>query len=235
MDCGSRELAAALVDGGVDVERDDHGYSTGTIIIDVPTVAYELVSDNPTMKQTLVKAAKAVALGHVSNTDDPGVRLRVKLLDGDRGWQDIAREMILNQKGNNQGLISEMVAQRDRTRNDMIVYNETKYASQSEVRIAQELETRQVLFFPLALGIRADTGVNYRDHREVDFLVCEDGTWGILECSWHVGRYEKDSEKNTWFKKSGILCVQHYTAERCYKEPARVVDEFLSILRQHKR
>jgi very-short-patch-repair endonuclease len=74
-----------------------------------------------------------------------------------------------------------------------------------------------------------------QDHREPDFLVCKDGVWGILEVSYHPDRFEKDQEKDTWFKKAGILCIQHYTAERCYNNPADVVDEFLGILAQHKR
>ena len=110
-----------------------------------------------------------------------------------------------------------------------------KFASKTEIRIAQELENRKILFFPLPLAVRAETGNFYNDHREVDFLICQDGTWGILEVSFHQDRYEKDSEKDSWFKKSGILCIQHYTAERCWEHPRQVVDEFLSILAQHKR
>jgi hypothetical protein len=122
---------------------------------------------------------------------------------------------------------------RERERREMLTYNEASYASQSEIRIAQELEQRKVLFFPLALAVRADTGENWRDHREADFLVCDDGKWGILEVSYHPDRYERDKEKDAWWKQSGILCVEHYTAERCYNESARVIDEFLSILAKH--
>jgi hypothetical protein len=114
-------------------------------------------------------------------------------------------------------------------------WNELKYASASEIRIAQELEKRQVLFFPLAVAVRAETGKNWQDHREVDFLVCQNGAWGILEVSYHPDRYERDSEKDVWFKKSGILCIQHYTAERCYKDSQGVVEEFLGILAQYEK
>lgn len=51
----------------------------------------------------------------------------------------------------------------------------------------------------------------------------------------HPDRYEKDAEKDLWFKKSGILCIQHFTAERCYNESAKVVSEFLGVLAQHKK
>jgi hypothetical protein len=33
----------------------------------------------------------------------------------------------------------------------------------------------------------------------------------------------------------GILCVQHYPAERCYQRPGEVVTEFLDILAKHRR
>ncbi len=132
-----------------------------------------------------------------------------------------------------QALISEKVALKDGKQ--IYAYNEMKFASRSEIRIAQELETRKVLFFPLPLGVRADTGNFYKDHREVDFLICQDGIWGILEVSYHPDRYEKDSEKDSWFKKSGILCIQHYSAERCYRFSKEVVNEFLIILAKHRR
>ncbi|OWK42963.1 hypothetical protein FRUB_02562 [Fimbriiglobus ruber] len=66
-------------------------------------------------------------------------------------------------------------------------------------------------------------------------MVCDNGNWGILEVSYHPDRYEMDAEKTRWFKKSGILCVEHFPAERCYKEPEAVVNEFLSLLAKHKR
>jgi len=86
----------------------------------------------------------------------------------------------------------------------------------------------------LPLAVRVETGNFYKDHREPDFLVCDDGRWGILEVSFHPDRFEKDAEKDAWFKKSGILCIQHYSAERCYNKSQEVVDEFLDILAKHK-
>jgi len=110
-----------------------------------------------------------------------------------------------------------------------------KFASQSEIRIAQELERHKVLFFPLPLAVRADSGNLFEDHREVDFIVCQDGIWGILEVAYHPDRYEQDKQKDLWFKRSGILCIEHYTAERCYNESGAVVSEFLGILAKYKR
>jgi hypothetical protein len=237
VETGNRELAAVMVDGSVDYIREDQGYVSG-LIIDVPTQAYDLVSGNPGMKQALIKAGKTVANGRMYDgngglLDDPEVKLRVMLMPVEDHWKEVVRDLIVNYKGTNQGTISKLMAERDRRK--LIAYNEANYASQSEIRIAQEFEQREVLFFPLAMAIRADTGENWRDHREPDFLVCSEGTWGILEVSYHPDRFEKDAEKDVWWKKSGILCVQHYTAERCFRESARVVDEFLTILAKHKR
>lgn len=201
------------------------------IALDVPTAAYNLIAGDSTLKQALVRAGKTVVAGHLYV--DVEVKLRIKLIQPEHDWARIARDMIVNFKGSNQGAITKKVFLRERK--PTLIYNEANYGSQSEIRIAQELEDRQVLFFPLALGIRADTGEFYRDHREADFLVCDDGTWGVLEVSYHPDRFEKDKEKDAWWKKSGILCVEHYTAERCFKEPAKVVDEFLTILRKHHR
>jgi hypothetical protein len=133
--------------------------------------------------------------------------------------------MIVNAKDANQGIVTEKLFSRKKQQ--LYFYNEMKFGSQAEIRIAQEFERRKVLFFPLPLAVRAETGVLHKDHREVDFLICQDGVWGILEVAYHPDRYEKDSEKDTWFKKSGILCVQHYTAERCYDQPCGFVYCFL--------
>jgi hypothetical protein len=52
---------------------------------------------------------------------------------------------------------------------------------ESSKEVLERAVRKDVLFFPLPLAVRADTGIMYKDHREVDFLVCVDGTWGILE------------------------------------------------------
>ena len=160
-------------------------------------------------------------------------RFCVKLLDIEENWKDIVRDLIANAKNPNQGSITEMLLGR---RNEQAyTYNEMRFASKSEIRIAQEFERRKVLFFPLPLAVRNETGKRYLDHREPDFLVCNEGIWGILEVSYHPDRFEKDAEKDTWFKKSGILCIQHYSSERCYNKPAEVVNEFMEILSKHRR
>ena len=154
------------------------------------------------------------------------IEFRIKLLDVEENWQQKVKELIVNAKDSNQAIVTEKVFARDNNKN-VLLYNEMKFGSQAEIRIAQEFERRQVLFFPLPLAVRRNTGQFYLDHREPDFLICNDGVWGILEVSHHLSeRYEKDVEKDAWFKQSGILCIEHRTADRCRNQPSEVVTSF---------
>jgi hypothetical protein len=228
-----REVAALILDGQVVLQSDNY-----RCYIDVPPSAYPLLEASEEIKSVLISAMCTVARGYLQDQNGNDVEricveFRMQLLPVDENWKEIARKLILNAKGTNQGLISELCAAKNGR--PIQAWNELRYASASEVRIAQELEKRKLLFFPLPVAVRAETGKNYLDHREVDFLVCHNGAWGILEVAYHPDRYEKDSEKDYWFTKAGILCIRHYTAERCYNEPSRVVDEFLAVLRQHEK
>ncbi len=231
-----REIAAIAIEAEVNIVYD--GYEPISIAFDLPTSVYGYVKNNDRVKKIMERAMTTVSHGRIYGNNYNAVNelpyeYRVRLLDVEAGWQNVTRNLIANAQDPNQGLITEKAFAKDKRQ--PYVYNEMKFASQSEIRIAQEFETRKVLFFPLPLAVRADTGNFYQDHREVDFLVCQDGVWGILEVSFHPDRFEKDSEKDSWFKKSGVLCIQHYSAERCYNNTREVVEEFLSILSKFKR
>ena len=232
-----RELAALVVDAELWIMSNNRGDDYG-ISVDLPPIAVTYVDTDGKARQALESTLKIAAKGRLrdrngNDTDDFSIEFRVKLLDVEDDWRAVVKELIVNAKDSNQGVVTEKVFTR--AKKQVLTYNEMKFASQSEIRIAQEFERRKVLFFPLPLAVRNDTGDLYKDHREVDFLVCQEGAWGVLEVAFHPDRYEQDAEKDIWFKKSGLLCIQHYTAERCYNQPAQVVDEFLNILAQHKR
>jgi hypothetical protein len=231
-----REIAALVLDGEIITWSED--YTHVEVIIHLPISSFVLIESNKELRERIITSFRAFSRGYIVDGNnrehyDYPISLRVQLADVEENWQEIVRELITNAKDPNQAVVTEKVYLRNGKQ--PLIYNEMKFASQSEIRIAQELENRKVLFFPLPLAVRNDTGVRHQDHREVDFLICKDGVWGILEISHHENRYEKDSEKDTWFKKSGILCVEHRTAERCYNSPKLVVDEFLNILAHHKR
>lgn len=237
------DYAAVIVDAELSFDWEWYEYEgecISSILVNLPFSLYSIIIKDEQMQEVLREHFIAVATGHIPNwknissfVENFPVNYRVKLLEVEEDWQKTIKFLITQSKELNQGFISEKVFAREGK--EMLKYGEMKFASHSEIRIAQELENRGVLFFPLPLAVRHETGKVYEDHREVDFLVCLDGTFGILEIAYHPNRYEKDKEKDAWFKKSGILCIEHYPSENCYHQPSVVVDEFLNILSKHKR
>jgi hypothetical protein len=232
---GHREAAAVAIDSEVEIVHS--GFDPHSLAINVAPSGYGIVQADNHLRSVLELNLLDLAYGRIEdqngNQVDVPVVFRVKLLEVEDDWQNVVRSMIANASDPNQAVVTEKVGMRDGRQ--PLLYNEMKFGSKSEIRIAQELEARKVLFFPLPFAVRAETGVFYKDHREPDFLVCHDGTWGVLEVAYHPNRYEKDKEKDAWFKASGILCVEHFPAERCYNSPSEVVDEFMGTLAKHKR
>lgn len=233
---GYRNVAAAVVDADLAIDRDQWQYSQ--MILNLPHTAYIIVRNDDELKQSIANTLSFVCHGYYVDQNDNvldsiPVDYRVKLLDAPEGWRSIARDAILNAKDPNQGFVTEKMFSK--RRQQTLVYNEMKFGSQSEIRIAQELERRGVLFLPLPLAVRHETGENWQDHKEPDFIICHDGVWGVLEVSVHAARFEQDSEKRSWFERSGILCYRPYSGERCYNSSAEVVDEFLTNLAKFKR
>lgn len=189
--------------------------------------------DQALLREAVARAAENQFTSYEGEPYNPEIKFKIRLSMPDAEWESRTKVLLTQGKETNQGAISELVKQR--RGEQMLTYHELKFASASEIRIAQELERRGVLFFPLAVGVVSETGEGYKDRREVDFLVCQDGAFGVLEVSYHPNRYEQDSEKNAWIKRHGVLCVEHYSAERCYNQSSDVVSEFLAVLARHKR
>lgn len=234
-----RDIAAIAVETDVEVVQVQIRrpgalvYGNGAVVLHLPVSLYHLVKSNWHIESAIWDTIINVVEGHLDvAVAEAKFELRVKLQEPEEEWKNVVRRLIARKIDPNQGTISELMLPKQAM--EPVIHNGMKFASKTEIKIAMELEARRVLFFPLPLAVRAETGEFYRDHREPDFLVCDQGAWGILEVSFHQGRYEKDSEKDIWFKKSGILCIQHYTAERCYNHPAEVVDEFLEILAKYR-
>jgi len=112
------------------------------------------------------------------------------------------------------------------TSTPLFQWNGLRFRSHSEQAIAAAFAKAKVLFFPLAAA------VSELKKYEPDFVVCLNGKWGILEVHgepFHASA--KDSERRRWFLTRGIKVVEFYDSNRCYKEPDKVVAEFLSILK----
>lgn len=109
-----------------------------------------------------------------------------------------------------------------------------RFRSASERRIAEALDKAGAFFVPNCLARLGPVGS--RRTREPDFLVCDEGKWGILEVDgdpFHPPTTTaKDHARDRLFRAHGIRFIEHYDATTCYKEPDRVVREFLALLRQ---
>jgi hypothetical protein len=248
-----KEVAAIAVDTKIQMsahhgQLDQDTWATVAIIeFHIPTFAYGYVKTSEHVRSAMERAMSEILLGRsvefweehwgepqIESLDTFEYRYLVRLINPSPNWQQIVRSKIESKGIRNQGVITSLAF--DKNGRTSLTYNEMTFASQSEIRIAQELERRKVLFFPLPLAVRADTGDRFKDHREVDFLVCnEGGVWGILEVSYHPDRFEKDKEKDYWYKESGILCIEHYSAERCYERSEEVVAQFLSVLAKYRK
>lgn len=77
--------------------------------------------------------------------------------------------------------------------------------------------------------------------REVDFLVCSRGKWGILECDGilHILNSIKKGQmpsaalnhkRDNDFNRHGLWFIKRFTDEECKKNPRKVVRQFLDML-----
>lgn len=107
------------------------------------------------------------------------------------------------------------------------------FRSPVEITIAKTLDRYRVLFLPNCM---ARLGLpDSRENKEADFLVCYEGKWGILEINgdtYHINS-AKDHNRGRLFKMHGIKVFEPYEASRCIKEPTKVVQEFLELIKKN--
>jgi hypothetical protein len=107
-----------------------------------------------------------------------------------------------------------------------------RYRSKSEIKVADELRRREVIFFPLPGVVIAGARV-----REPDFLVLHAGRAGVLEihgAPYHpASRASEDHAKSMPYRFAGAehLIVD---ASEAYNTPERVVDKLLRLLEGNK-
>ncbi len=107
------------------------------------------------------------------------------------------------------------------------------FRSPVEISIAKALDKYKVLFLPNCMARLGLPGS--RENREADFLVCSNGKWGILEINGDAYHHNsaKDHDRGRLFKLHGIKVFEPYEASRCIKEPEKVVQEFLELVKQN--
>jgi len=126
-----------------------------------------------------------------------------------------------NQNISNQGIGAEYT------------WNNLKFRSKTEIKIAEALDRTGVLFLPNCKA-RLNTPGGRRNI-EADFLVCHEGKWGILEVDGphHTPeRRVEEQQRERLFRHYRILIIERFDAERCYNQPDRVVQEFLELLKK---
>ena len=111
-----------------------------------------------------------------------------------------------------------------------IEYDGLRFRSRSEIKVYEALKKRSVLFFANATAVLGGKDVK----REPDFLVCQNGKWGILEVmgeQYHpTTTAMRDHDRARLFKDYGLFYIEFYDATKCYNNPEGVVDDFLERL-----
>ncbi|MGM3308056.1 pentapeptide repeat-containing protein [Anabaena sp. WFMT] len=106
-----------------------------------------------------------------------------------------------------------------------------RFHSEAEIKIAQALDRAGVLYFPNCLArLNADNG---RANKDANFLVRYKDNWGILEVDeiyYTPERRIEEQERERMFKRNGIKVVERFDPKSCYKNPDKVVKEFLEII-----
>jgi uncharacterized protein YjbI with pentapeptide repeats len=106
-----------------------------------------------------------------------------------------------------------------------------RFRSKTEIKIAEALDRTGVLFVPNSLA-RLTTPKG-RANKEADFLICYKGKWGVLKVDepHHTAeRRVEEQEEERIFKKNGIKVVERFDAQRCYNHPDEVVQEFFNMI-----
>ncbi|WP_406698404.1 DUF559 domain-containing protein [Singulisphaera sp. Ch08] len=127
------------------------------------------------------------------------------------------------------GFVHNQVADSSKVRT---TWNNLRFRSHSEMRIAVALDESGALFLPNCMG-RLSTPAG-RKNLECDFLVCYEGKWGILEVDgepYHpASRAAQDHERDRLFRAYGIRVVERFDANECFENAKGVVQKFLAIL-----
>ncbi|MGI8501419.1 MAG: pentapeptide repeat-containing protein [Hassallia sp.] len=108
-----------------------------------------------------------------------------------------------------------------------------RFWSKTEIEIAKALDKKRLFFVPPCMvRFSAREG---NPNIEIDFLICDQGKWGILHVDGphhysSADRVITERDQDYLLQKYGIKTIYRQPAERCYKEPDKVVCEFLELL-----
>ena len=200
----------------------DEGYNDGTLDVEIaaPRAIYEIISnaEHPTTK--LIEEAIRATLNQPAN-----FIARLLLPKVTPGW----KEKMLD------GLQESSVVNQGNPIGNKPTYswNNLRFRSNTEIKVAEALDKAGVLFFPNCMARRGPIGE--RRNKEADFLICDDGKWGILEIDGEVyhSTAATDHERDRFFRTYGIRVIERFTANQCYNNPEAVIRRFLVLLKKN--
>jgi Pentapeptide repeats (8 copies) len=131
---------------------------------------------------------------------------------------ELDEEILDGEEGHNQGI-------ENNSEEQIYHWNDLRFCSDAQVKIAEALDRAGVLFFPNSKARLTTT--EGRENQEPDFLIFHNGKCGILEVDGEV-----DEERDRILESHGIPIIQHYDSTQCSEQPDLVVQEFLEMLSQ---
>jgi hypothetical protein len=221
---GEFDAANVLLSCAIEVALWYGTSSGGSIVVRAfgPRATYEVLSDEGNPIRRSVFHAIAATLPPEFTLDDLMVRAETITLDPEQ--LDELREIARGRVVHNQAVGAVR----------LLLWNNLRFRSRTEVKVAEALERAGVMFLPNCLArVGSPRG---RVTREPDFLVCQGGRWGILEvdgADFHPPqRAAQEHERDRLFRAHGVRVVERFAADRCYSDPDGVVREFLTFLAQ---
>lgn len=140
----------------------------------------------------------------------------------DQNWRHDLHELVRGKGVSNQASGAETAR----------MWQGFRFRSATEIKIAEALDRAGVLFFPLPKA-RVVTP-NGHMNVEPDFVICQEGRWGILEVDgepFHPPtRSAIEHDRDRLFRLHGVVCVERFDAKRCYENPDKTVEDFLLLM-----
>lgn len=192
-----------------------------------PRIACEAIDDGFSSVSGQVSQAFSAVLPF--NVYLGSISTRATVHVPDENWRHHLHELIKGKGVSNQASGAE----------SSHIWQGFKFRSATEIKIAKALDRAGVLFFPLPKA-RVAPADRRRMNVEPDFLVCDEGRWGILEVDgepFHPPeRSAMEHERDRIFKRHGVGFVERFDAKKYYGRPDETVEEFrLLMVRAYRR
>jgi hypothetical protein len=228
IDGHEEEAACVLLSCFLDVDShyeytaiDEKRFDGFQVELSVPRASLEIMNNPDHFSTIAIKEAIGAAL------NDPYYFFEVRLLlpKLDPGWQAHMLKDLQEGKALNQG--------NPINNSPTYSWNNLRFRSNSEIKIAETLDKTGILFFPNCMARLGPVGE--RKNKEADFLICYQGKWGILEVDGEAyhSTAAKDHERDRFFRAYGIRVIERYTAAQCYNNPEGVIREFINIMKKN--